>query len=172
MAQTLSPLVIRLASASLLLGVGWLILLLFVRGGDLADLFLAGLADPGAVARLTGKGLSTPWPLYVTVLTLAVEIALAGILITAGVGLLRGWPPARWVALFGCVGSVVVEGGSTLLHVFCLTPSEAAVKLGPVVVNGLVVLTAIVLWGGLFLPEPALPPAGAPGETAGGAAQG
>lgn len=153
MAQNVPPTVVRLGLASLLLGAGWLILLLWVRGGDLADLLLAGLADPAAVARLAGKGLASPAAVYATVILFALELALLGILIAAGVGLLRLRPFARWAALFGCAGSIVVEGCSTLLHVFSLTPSGAAVKLVPIVVHGLVILAAIVLWGGLFLPE-------------------
>src|SRR5262245_39530883 len=118
MAQNVPPTVVRLGLSSLLLGAGWLILLLWARGGDLADLTLAGLADPAAVARLAGKGLASTAAVYVTVILMSLELALIGILIAAGVGLLRLQPSARWAALFGCAGAITVEGCSTLLHAF------------------------------------------------------
>ena len=172
MFRNLPLMALRLGLASLSLGVVWLILLLLVRGGDMADLLRAGLSDSAAIARLTGQGLARSGVIYATVITFSLELALAVILIVAGVGFLRLWPSARWVALFGCIGTIALEGSSTLVYLFCLTPSGAAVKLGPVVVNGLVVLGAIVLWGALFLPEPAAPAPQPPGEPAQGAAQG
>jgi hypothetical protein len=167
MARNLPPTIIWLGVGSLLLGLAWLLLVLLVRGGDMVDLIRAR-QDPQLALRLAERGLGTAGAIFVAVPTLLLELVLAVILAVAGVGLLRLWPFARWAALFGCAGGVAVEGLSTLLQVFCLTPSGAAVKLIPVLVNGLVVVAAIVLWGGLFLSEASAAYAAPPGEGTAG----
>jgi hypothetical protein len=139
--------------ASLVLGVSWLLWLTFGRGQEALDLLRAGSGDAAAAARLGQRGLAGAGAVHATVLTLLLELTLALLWAAAGVALLLHSPFARRAALFACYGAVAVEGLSTLLRVFLLTPDGQPIPLSPVVVNGAITVCALGLWGGLLLPE-------------------
>jgi hypothetical protein len=152
----------RLGWATLLLGAAWLGWLLLGRHADVLDLLRAGFGDRTAAARLAARDLASGGAVFAFVLTWLLEVAVAAIWVAAGVGLLHFQPAARWAALFACLAAIPLEACGTLVQVFCLTAPHHAVKLVPVIVNGLVILGAVALWGGLFLPGVAAAYAGGP----------
>jgi hypothetical protein len=137
--------------AGVLLGGAWLLWLVVARWGDTLDLFRAGAGNADAALRLGQQGLAGAGVFFAVPGALA-ELALAVTWAVAGVALLGRRPFARRAALLACLAAVVLEGLSTLLRVFFLTVPDQPVRLGPVIVNGLVTLGALGLWGGLSLP--------------------
>jgi hypothetical protein len=155
--------------ASLALGVSWLLWLALGRREEALDLLRAGTGNAAAATRLGQRGLAGAGAVHVAVLTLLLELMLALLWAAAGVALLLLKPFARRVALCACYGALAVEGLSTLLRVFLLTPQGQPIPVLPVLVNGLAILCALGLWGGLLLPEVEGAYAGQPGaETEAG----
>src|SRR5262245_33995109 len=70
----------------------------------------AGLSLHALTAGATGR-------VFLQVVTVLLQFALALILLAAAAGLLLRRPAARWAALFYCGASIAVEGLYTLLHV-------------------------------------------------------
>jgi hypothetical protein len=136
---------------SVLLGASWLLWLLLARWGVTLDLIRAGTGDADAALRLGQQGLAGARVFFAVPGGLA-ELALAVTWAVAGIALLGRRPFARRAALLACAAAVAVEALSTLLRVFFLTVPDQPVRLGPVIVNGLVTLGALGLWGGLSLP--------------------
>jgi hypothetical protein len=152
--------------ASLLLGLAWLLGLAVGRSEDALDFLRAGAGDRLAAARLGERGLAGAGAVSAAVLTLLLEASLALIWAAAGVSLLLLAPYARRAALFACAGAVAVAGLDSLLRVSVLAGPGQPVKVGPLVVNGLVTLGALALWGALFLPGVDAAYAEQPGEAA------
>src|SRR5262249_54906309 len=142
-----------LGLTSILLGLTLLVWPFLGRSDEVPALVRAAFGSTEATSRLRQGELAAPGTVFVAALTFALEFTLAGMLLTAGIGLLMQWRWARRGALFCCCCLVAVESLSTLLRVFCLTPAGGAVKLVPVIVNGLATLCGIALWGGLCLPQ-------------------
>ena len=137
--------------AGVALGLTWLLWLTLGRWRENLDLFQAGLGGAAAADRLRRSGLAGAG-LYFAVPTLLLEVTLALILAGAGAALLGRRPFARRAAVLACAATVFVEAVSTLLRAFFLTVPGEPVKLMPVLMNGVVTLCVLALWGGLFLP--------------------
>ncbi len=150
---------------SLGFALAWIFWLALARYAVLLDLFGAGLGEDRAISELARLHLASPGAVYVTLLTLLLELLLAVILLASGLGLLGQRPWARWSLLFYCAWVILVEAGSTLAQAFFLTPATERLALAPVLVNGVTILTAIVLWGMAYLPgiESAGPASDEPG---------
>jgi hypothetical protein len=135
-----------------LLGGFWLLWMLVARWGDTLDLMRAGASDADAAMRLGKQGLAGAGVFFAMPGGLA-ELALAGTWAVAGVALLSRRPFARRAALLACAAVVALEGLSTLVRMLFLTVPDQPVSLAPVIMNGLVTLGALGLWGGLSLPQ-------------------
>jgi hypothetical protein len=151
--------------ASLLLGLAWLLFLALGRCGDLLEMLQAGTGDRVAALRLGQKGLAGAGVVYATVLTVLLELTVALILVVAGVALLLVLPFARRAAQFGCAAAAAVLSVDTLLRVSVLAAPGQPVKVAHLVVNCLVTLGALALWGALFLPALDAAYAGRAGEA-------
>jgi hypothetical protein len=154
--------------ASVSLGAAWLLWLIFGRRQEILDLLQAGSGDVAAAGRLARRGLAGAGAVYVTVLLLLLEVALAVLWATAGVAVLFHRPFARRAATAACYGTVAVEAVNSALRAFLLVPQGQPIPLLPLIVSGLVTVAAVVLWGGLSLPEAEAAyagPAGAGAET-------
>jgi hypothetical protein len=155
--------------AGVVAGLVWLLWLTVGRWGENLDLVRAGVGSAVSADRLRRGGLAGAG-LYFAVPTLVLELALALLLAVTGAALLGRRPFARRAALVACAAVVFVEGFSTLLRIVFLASPSQPIRLGPVVVNGLVTLGALALWGSLYLPgvhaayaeAPEGPPAAAP----------
>jgi hypothetical protein len=145
--------VTTLGLSALAFGLVCLLWLAFGRRGDLADQFAAAWGDRDAAARLAKAHLHGAWAICLALVPLLLEWALTFILLAAAVGLLYAHPAARWAALFYCVCIIPLEFITALLRVFYLTLPGQPVRIVPIVMNCLITLGAIGLWGGLFLPE-------------------
>jgi hypothetical protein len=142
-----------LGVASLVFGVAWLAWLGLGQQGVPLDLCGAALDDDRAAEALARRHLAFPGAVYVTVLTLLLELLLTLILLASGLGLLGQRPWARWSALFYCGWVILVEAGSSLARAFYLTPATERVAVLPLLINGVTILFAIVLWGLVCLPS-------------------
>lgn len=148
------PLVLTLLGyLSLAVALAWCAWLGLGQQTVLLNLCGAAAGDARAIQDLSRQHLAAPGPVYVTVLTLLLELLLTLILLASAVGLLARRPWARWTALFYCVWVILVEAGSTLARAFYLTPATEPVLLTPILVNGGTILFAIVLWGTVSLPS-------------------
>src|SRR4051812_22592205 len=87
---------------NLMIGLAWLAWLALGQQGVLFDYCGAAVGDSHAVEALTRRHLAAPGPVYVTVLTLLLELVLTVILLASGLGLLGRRPWARWAVLFYC----------------------------------------------------------------------
>jgi hypothetical protein len=99
------------------------------------------------------RHLTEPGPVYVTVLTVMLELLLTGILLASSLGIMARRPWARWAVLFYCAWVILVEASSTMARAFYLTPPTERVAVAPLLVNGATILVAIVLWGLACLPN-------------------
>ena len=142
-----------LGSLNLAFALMWLAWLGLTQGATAHDLFGAGLGDPLAIHELSRRHLARPGSIYVTLLTLMLELLLTLILLVSGIGLLARRPWARWSVLFYCAWVILVEVGSTLARAFYLTPATERVAVLPLLVNCGTILFAIVLWGLILLPS-------------------
>jgi hypothetical protein len=160
--------VTALGSCGLAFGLACLAWLALGRSGDLTELFRAAWGDSVAARRLARAHLDGVAAVSAATVPLLLEWALALLLLAAGAGLLSLHRAARRAALFYCVAVIPVQALAALVRVFCLTLPGQPVRIVPIVVNCLVTLFAIGLWGGLFLPEVEAAFAGPPPASPGG----
>ncbi len=141
------------AWACVALGVIWLLWLALGRREEIVNLLRAGSGDAATVAQLKQRGLDGAGAVYASVLNLLLELAVAVLFVAAGAALHLHRPFARRAALLACYAAAAVAALSTVLHVSVLAPTGQPIPVLPLVVNGLVTVAAVVLWGGLLQPE-------------------
>jgi hypothetical protein len=138
----------------------WLFWLLLANTGDLLDLLAAAADNARSRDHLARHGLTRPGPIRFTVTQFIIQTALLGVLIWTGCALLLKWPSARWCGLTFSGFAIACALLSTIVRVFFLTLPGELVMVGPVALDAIVILFAIVLGAVMFLPSVAATHAG------------
>jgi hypothetical protein len=127
-------------------------LLSFHGGNFLAMVTVAG-GDPEPLPGLAPQNLASAGPAALALTFAAVQVALVGVLVWAGVGLWLMWPSARWSALAWSAFSVATALLDTVVRLFFLTLPGEVVKLTPFLLDAAAILFAVNLWGTMVLPS-------------------
>src|SRR5436309_16136645 len=91
----------------------YLLWLLLYRRADLANLLAATFGNSDALPALQARGLGHASTVRLTVTHLLVELALTGLFVWSGFGLLLVWRSARWSAVGTAIFAVAVALGHT-----------------------------------------------------------
>jgi hypothetical protein len=149
--RCLSQLLIGMASV--LFTVFYLVCLLIQALPPFRDLVAVAFGESEALPDLVRDNLASTSTVRTVFLVGSVRAVLMLALLATGVGLVLHLRWARPSAVCGSVLMILVCLTSTVARLWFLTPPGGAVKLTPLLMDGMAILFANVLCGTMFLPE-------------------
>jgi hypothetical protein len=149
--RSLSQLFIGLGST--LFAIFYLLCLLIQAFTPLRELVAVAFGSTGPVPDLVRDNLATTGAVWTAFVLGSVRGVLMLALLATGVGLVLHLRWARWSAICGSVLLILLCLTSTVARLWFLTPPGGAVKVTPLLMDGVAILFANVLCGTMFLPE-------------------